>query len=66
MTSTASTAGTIGRIPVRNIWLLMLYASDLYQELPQEQRVAIEDAPDDLPNLVAEILIPIRSDYAIK
>ena len=56
MTSTASTAGTIGRIPVRNIWLLMLYASDLYQELPQEQRVAIEDAPDDLPNLVAEIL----------
>ena len=51
MTSTASTAGTIGRIPVRNIWLLMLYASDLYQELPQEQRVAIEDAPDDLPNL---------------
>ena len=34
----------------------MLYASDLYRELPQDRRVAIEDAPDDLPNLVAEIL----------
>ena len=56
MTLDTSSLGTIGRIPVRNIWLLMLYASDLYRELPQERRVAIEDAPDDLPNLVAEIL----------
>ena len=60
MTTTPSTSlspvGVIGRIPVRNIWLLMLYASDLYHELPQERRVAVEDAPDDLPNLVAELL----------
>ena len=56
MTLDAAPVGTVGRIPVRNIWLLMLYASDLYRELPQERRVAIEDAPDDLPNLVAEIL----------
>ena len=58
MTTTSATApiGTIGRIPVRNIWLLMLYASDLYREIPQDRRVAVEDAPDDLPNLVAEIL----------
>ena len=49
-------AGYIGRIPVRNIWLLMLYASALYRELPQSRRVAVADAPDDIPNLAAEIL----------
>lgn len=48
--------GHIGRIPVRNIWLLLLYASSLYQELPPTRRVAVEDAPDDIPNLAAEIL----------
>ena len=58
MTTTPATSpvGAIGRIPIRNIWLMMLYASDLYRELPQERRVAVEDAPDDLPNLVAELL----------
>ena len=55
-TSATSSVGTVGRIPVRNIWLLMLYASDLYRELPEDRRVATENAPDDLPNLVAEIL----------
>ena len=49
-------AGGIGRIPVRNIWLLMLYASALYRELPQSRRVAVADAPDAIPNLAAEIL----------
>ena len=49
-------AGFIGRIPVRNIWLLFLYASQLYRELPESRRVALEDAPDDIPELVAEIL----------
>ena len=46
----------IGRIPVRNIWLLMLYASQLYRELPDARRVALEEAPDDIPELVAELL----------
>ena len=46
----------IGRIPVRNIWLLMLYASSLYRELPSRQRHGAEENPDDLPDLVAEIL----------
>lgn len=45
----------IGRIPVRNLWLLMLYASGLYKDL-QAANVATEDDPDDLPNLVAEML----------
>ena len=46
----------IGHIPVRNIWLLLLYASRLYRELPASRRVELEDAPDDIPHLVAEIL----------
>lgn len=50
------TSGFIGYIPVRNIWLLLLYASQLYRELPAFRRVELEDAPDDIPHLVAEIL----------
>ena len=47
--------GHVGRIPVRNLWLLMLYASDLFRMRGQDE-VAHEDNPDELPNLVAEIL----------
>ena len=47
--------GYVGRIPVRNLWLLMLYASD-FVRLPREDDLAREDPPDELPNLVAEIL----------
>lgn len=47
--------GRIGRIPVRNLWLLMLYASDLFRELVKE-KVAVEDNPDEIPDLVAEML----------
>ena len=50
------TSGFIGYIPVRNIWLLLLYASQLYRELPASRRVELEDAPDHIPYLVAEIL----------
>lgn len=49
-------AGYIGRIPVRNLWLLMLYASDLFQHQGFDRR-ATEDSPDDIPDLVAEILV---------
>lgn len=45
----------IGRIPVRNLWLLMFYASDLFKSASAGQG-GIEQAPDDLPDLVAEIL----------
>jgi 5-methylcytosine-specific restriction enzyme subunit McrC len=47
---------TIDRIPVRNLWLLMLYASDLYRSLPAKSSVDVEKNPDDIPDLVAEIL----------
>lgn len=48
--------GHIGRIPVRNLWLLMLYASDLYRQLATSEDRSAEDNPDRLPDLVAEIL----------
>jgi 5-methylcytosine-specific restriction enzyme subunit McrC len=47
--------GRIGRIPIRNLWLLMLYASDLFREIARAN-VSVEDNPDDIPDLVAEIL----------
>ena len=48
--------GSFGRIPVRNVWLLLLYASAFYRELPESRRVELEKAPDEIPELVAEIL----------
>lgn len=47
--------GYIGRIPVRNLWFLMLYASDLFRA-HAPKKVCVEDNPDDIPDLVAEIL----------
>ena len=47
--------GYIGRIPVRNLWLLMLYASDLFRARGAGN-TGLEDSQDDLPDLVAEIL----------
>ena len=47
--------GYIGHIPVRNLWLLMLYASDLFRARGAG-KAGLEDNPDDLPDLVAEIL----------
>jgi len=50
-----SAGGYIGRIPVRNLWLLMLYASDLFRTRCIG-KVGLEDTPDELPDLIAEIL----------
>ncbi len=47
--------GYIGAIPVRNIWLLMLYASDLFRMTGTDGK-GIVDMPDHLPDLVGEIL----------
>jgi 5-methylcytosine-specific restriction enzyme subunit McrC len=48
-------AQMIGRIPVRNLWLLMLYASDLVR-LSGEGWSKLEQDPEELPDLVAELL----------
>ncbi|NVD43205.1 5-methylcytosine-specific restriction endonuclease system specificity protein McrC [Ensifer sp. HO-A22] len=44
----------IGRIPVRNIWLLFLYAHNLARFHGQHE-AAVEDSPD-FPSLIARIL----------
>ena len=44
------------KVPIRNIWLLMLYASDLYRHTRDERIASIEENPDDIADLVAEIL----------
>ncbi|MFZ1415136.1 MAG: hypothetical protein WAS73_11250, partial [Defluviicoccus sp.] len=54
MSETAA-AGFIGRIPVRNIWLLMLYASDLLRTA-ERALVDVERNPDEIADLVAELL----------
>ena len=56
MSSLESTSALVGRIPVRNLWLLMLYASRLYREIPATRRYSVEENPDEIPDLVAEIL----------
>ena len=56
MNEALETTATVGRIPVRNLWLLMLYASRLYRALPSTRRFEAERNPDEIPDLVAEIL----------
>lgn len=46
----------VGHIPVRNIWLLMLYASSLFRNLPPTRFVQVEESPEKIADLVAEIL----------
>ena len=56
-TGVSKEIGQIGRIPVRNLWLLMLYASELFRDRDIDSaKVSVEDNPDDIPDLVAEIL----------
>lgn len=43
-------------IPIRNLWLLMLYASDLFRHASKASDFASEDVPDDIPDLIAELL----------
>ena len=52
----ATEPGYIGRIPVRNLWFLMLYASDLSLQLAHASPVSVVDNPDDIPDLVGKIL----------
>lgn len=45
------------RIPVRNLWLLMLYASELFTEDSRLRTAGVEDNPDELLDLVAAVLV---------
>ena len=53
--SKTTSSRLLGKIPVRNLWLLMLYASDLYRHLGSN-KVDVEDNPEDIADLVAKIL----------
>ncbi|WP_332706628.1 5-methylcytosine-specific restriction endonuclease system specificity protein McrC [Plesiomonas shigelloides] len=53
--SLTSSSRRLGNIPVRNLWLLMFYASDLYRHLGTS-KVDVEDNPEEIADLVAEIL----------
>ena len=56
MTLSASDRITyVDKIPVRNLWLLMFFASDLFRQRGHA-KIAFEESPEDLPKLVAEIL----------
>jgi 5-methylcytosine-specific restriction enzyme subunit McrC len=57
MTATDLSPGErrVGRIPVRNLWLLMLYASDLTRVRGAFNAITDDDI-DDLPDLVARLL----------
>lgn len=47
--------GYVGRIPVKNLWLLMLYASDFFRH-QGDSYGDIEGNPDNIPGLIGEIL----------
>ena len=51
-----SRASRANVIPLRNVWLLMLYASDLFQ-MRGTARLDVEEMPDDLPDIIAELLV---------
>src|SRR5437660_1333478 len=46
----------IGRIPLRNLWFLMLYASDLARYAGRIDAMLEEDL-DDLPDMVGRLLV---------
>lgn len=54
-----SELGYVSGIPVRNLWLLLLYASELYRHIKDRKKVALEENPDDIPDLVAEVLVHV-------
>lgn len=48
----------VGRIPVRNLWLLMLYASELFRHIDRA-KIDVENNPEDIPDLIAEFLVRV-------
>ncbi len=46
---------TVGKIPIRNLWLLIFYASDLHHH-DETARKNLEENPDDIADIAAEIL----------
>lgn len=57
MTETGVVISGASQIPVRNLWLLMLYASTLYQRNDSLRQSNTEENPDDLLDMVTEVLV---------
>lgn len=57
MTSAGVITSGSTAIPVRNLWLLMLYASRLFQRDQDLRKGSAETNPDELFDVVAEILV---------
>nr|WP_279032529.1 hypothetical protein [Snodgrassella alvi] len=55
MSNKQETSTTVAIIPIKNIWLLLLYASDFYQTLGKQQRIQLENNPEDLIKLAAKL-----------
>ena len=55
MSNKQETSTTVAKIPIKNIWLLLLYASNLYQTLGKQQRIQLENNPEDLIKLAAKL-----------
>lgn len=49
--------GTATRVPVRNIWLLYLYASEIAPVLTSAERIELEAMPERLVEVVTRILV---------
>jgi 5-methylcytosine-specific restriction enzyme subunit McrC len=45
----------VGKIPIANIWLLMLYASDYYRSFGKRFS-SVDEITDDIPDLIAKML----------
>lgn len=54
MTEGEVSENDFGRIPVRNIWLLMLYASEA-RHLQTHSKVQLDENPDEIPTLIGQI-----------
>lgn len=57
-----SSNNTLNKIPIRNIWLLLLYASDLYRDINEQQRVKFEENPEKIIDLIAELYFKVVND----
>lgn len=59
MSNKQETSTTVAKIPIKNIWLLLLYASNLYRSLGKQQRIQLENNPEDLIKLAAKLYCDI-------
>ena len=55
MSNKQETSTTVAKIPIKNIWLLLLYASNLYRSLGKQQRIQLENNSEDLIKLAAKL-----------